>query len=75
MQITKSIAWQLSVLAYASWTESADTLKAVKAEKNDGSKDWAEFHKCRLEDARQIHDTAKRLSDQSIAIWQALESD
>ena len=43
-------------LIYREWAQSCDILKAVKAEKNDGSEDWNQFHDFRLKKALSAKD-------------------
>ena len=43
-------------LFYRKWSEAFDALKRVKAEKDDGSDDWAEFHAIRLHNANSEFD-------------------
>lgn len=50
-------------LAYRAWSGTWDTLKAVKAEKDDGSEDWAAFHQERLNNATQSEAKAQRVLD------------
>lgn len=48
-EITEADLFECTVLAYRKWSEAYDALKKVKQETNDGSQDWALFHKARLE--------------------------
>lgn len=50
-EITNDDLFEATSLVYRQWAECYDALKLVKAEEDDGSDDWAEFHKARLENA------------------------
>jgi hypothetical protein len=71
LTITTTPDWlfEASALVYARWSHEYGILKATKAEKDDGSKDWQAFHKARLTRAieqetiwRTRKDEASRLS-------------
>lgn len=51
MNISKELAWELQTLLYSRWAKAYDELKAAKAEKNDGSQDWQQFHEHRVHHA------------------------
>ena len=48
IKLTQASIEKLIMLAYDAWVRSWDNLKEVKQERNDGSKDWLEFHADRL---------------------------
>lgn len=50
-QITDSDLFEATSLVYSRWAQEFDTLKRVKAETDDGSEDWADFHALRLQNA------------------------
>lgn len=43
--------FEITALIYNRWTMEYDSLKAVKAETDDGEPDWAAFHEHRLKQA------------------------
>jgi hypothetical protein len=51
-------------LLYRAWAAAYDSNKAVKAMKNDGSKDWAEFQVERLKNALAEEIAAKAALDE-----------
>ena len=55
-------------LIYRQWTIAFDNHKAVKAEKDDGTKDWQQFHVIRLETATKELAKWTRLKNESIPI-------
>jgi len=61
--MTPSEEWWFEA-CYSRWSREFDALKKVKEEKNDGSKDWEQFHAARL-----AHHTAEE------AKWAALKDE
>jgi len=55
--ISQALANECASLIWRKWAEACDNLKAVKSEKNDGSKDWLQFHMTRLRQA--VNEEAK----------------
>lgn len=53
--------WTISGILYSKWVEADNNMKAVKAETNDGSPDWEEFHNVRTVNARNAWVEAERL--------------
>lgn len=51
-------------LIYRKWAEAYDSFKRVKAEKNDGSKDWHQFHDARMHNNGNELDRMKQLLDE-----------
>lgn len=60
IEINPDLLFEMAALVYHRWSQEYDLLKQVKAEKDDGSPDWAAFHKRRL----AHHTTAE-------AVWAA----
>jgi hypothetical protein len=46
--ISQELCNEAASLIYRKWSEAYGTLKKVKEEQNDGSKDWPLFHRERL---------------------------
>jgi len=46
--ISDADAFECTSLVYNRWAQEYDLLKKVKAEVNDGSPDWEQFHALRL---------------------------
>ena len=68
MEISDEYLNEAQGLIYKQWTIAFDNLKAVKAEKDDGSKDWQQFHTIRLKNASDELAKWTRLKNESIAI-------
>lgn len=45
---TREFLFEACSLIYSRWSSEYDLLKSVKAEKDDGSEDWAPLHALRL---------------------------
>lgn len=54
----------ISSLLYRAWAQAYDSHKAVKALKNDGSKDWAAFQVERLKRAAEDETATKAALDE-----------
>lgn len=65
--ITSADLFECTALAYRKWAEAYDNLKAVKAEKDDGSLDWKLFHAERLKNNGAAEASAKALLDRLMA--------
>lgn len=48
-------------LLYSAWATAFDNHTHVKAEKNDGSADWEDFHLMRLNNAKEDEATLQKL--------------
>jgi len=58
-------------LIYNRWATEFDALKAVKSEKDDGSKDWNEFHAERLRRQTEQEAVWRALKDEGLAIMRS----
>ena len=63
IELEPDVVLNLATLAYGKWSEADDILKAVKAETDDGSPDWIQFHALRKYRAEQRWNETKRVSD------------
>lgn len=60
--------YEMVSLVYRQWASEFDALKKVRQEKDDGSKDWADFHRERMR--RHVMEEAKwkNLLDRNVRI-------
>lgn len=59
-ELSQELTNECAGLIYAQWAKAFDAYKAVRAEKDDGSEDWAAFHQAR-----------KLSSEKELARWKA----
>lgn len=64
MKFSDDLLARACFLLYREWAQRHDALKAVKAERDDGSPDWELFHADRLARATKELEGAKRLLDE-----------
>lgn len=64
IELSEDTIYRLATLAYDDWAKTWDARKAVQAETDDGSKDWALFHAERLKGADARLATTKRVLDE-----------
>lgn len=48
VEVSKDFLFETCALAHSRWSQEYDLMKKVKAETNDGSKDWEAFHAMRI---------------------------
>lgn len=53
IEITPDLLFEACALVYSRWSKEYEILRAVRLEKNDGSKDWPLFHAARLKAATE----------------------
>lgn len=66
--LSQDFMFESCVLVYHEWCAALETLKAVKKETNDGSKDWSLFHQARLRTSQQAFDKWDRLYNEAANI-------
>lgn len=59
-QLSQELVNVCAGLVYSEWAKAYDNRKAVQAETDDGSEDWADFHNERLRRAVKAEAEAKR---------------
>jgi hypothetical protein len=60
MQLSDELLHECQKLLYRAWAIAYDEFKAVRAEKDDGSDDWATFHQHhRLASEKELNRLAK----------------
>lgn len=57
-----------SMMVYRRWTEAFDALKKIKAETYDGTPDWQEFHKIRLENHTRDEAKWRKAKDEMVHV-------
>lgn len=67
-EISDNDLWECLGVVYRRWADAHDALKKVKAEKNDGSEDWQQFHNARLENTAKEEAKWRELKDRLAAV-------
>ena len=66
-QISDEDLFNCAALVYSRWSSEYDALKRVKAERDDGSPDWSDFHETRLKHHTQMESEWRALKERLIS--------